>query len=923
MLTLPPRRLPLPRRLPPPRLLHTRSSPLLRSARPHPNPIASSLPPISSAYVWRCRALSPPFQQTSAFHSTPSRNGLPFIPLLGVLKASATMELVRTAGRIVLTILPVILIKNHKTRRHLRHAALTGVVIPEEQQDKLRARIRSRTLFFHALVLIPAVLFWGTIFASLERTPLTGRWRLIVLSPEEEDEIANQLAGNGWYQAVNEILANDGPVQLIPPSDWRYQWVKNTLRQLECTIPILIDEQKAYRDWVDGGNDDLPLPPPAEYPLRPRPRGTEYLRMFCESMCNRTVPPVPHSIPGPPYSLLVVDKPDASNAFSYGFGPEGGGGVVVYSGFLDEILARAPPEDERVQSVQQGSVFSSFFGLLNSAPAPSLHPAPTPSQTAELAILLSHELAHLVLSHHLETLSSATIIMPGIMSILSDVLRVAIFPFTMIFGPFVNDAVAQLGKIGTGELEKVGEYCTSVKQEIEADVVSARLLAHAGYDARKAVTFWEHRSATECSSTSERKDEYPSVSFVHKITGSQHPVTETRVKSLRDELRRWETERRAVVARRAMSAEKTVLLYYATNLLAILGPRTLALRVVLLPITLYSAYTAATSLDLARTLVASHPERFFYLNQALALAQFIVAVRTLLRTFGRTPKREHRPSTKGAGLQLLLDAADLTFCLRGIGWSFSANLSIPAETRPTRTRAAFLGAVARSLLAHAAVFDILQYAAQALSSVPVGSTEGYSVFDTQGRTTLRTYIHTLLVGICIYGSIQIGYDGFALVGVGVFRMQPAQWPPAFDAPWRATSLAEFWGRRWHQVFRQDFVGVGAKPGAVVAGRVGAVLGAFGVSGLLHVAGLWGMRGEADARLVMFFLVMGVGVLLEGGWRRVVGKNIGGVFGVLWTFGWILGWGWLFADPWCLSGVMGSVFIPYEYRPAVILHRLVE
>ncbi|KAK6971575.1 hypothetical protein R3P38DRAFT_3242175 [Favolaschia claudopus] len=38
-----------------------------------------------------------------------------------------------------------------------------------------------------------------------------------------------------------------------------------------------------------------------------------------------------------------------------------------------------------------------------------------------------------------------------------------------------NDAVAQLGKVGSGELDKVGEYCTSVKQEIEADVVSARL----------------------------------------------------------------------------------------------------------------------------------------------------------------------------------------------------------------------------------------------------------------------------------------------------------------------------------------------------------------------------------------------------------------------------------------------------------------
>ncbi|KAF8206405.1 peptidase M48 [Mycena galopus ATCC 62051] len=256
-------------------------------------------------------------------------------------------------------------------------------------------------------------------------------------------------------------------------------------------------------------------------------------------MCKRHVAPVPHSIPGPPYSLLVVDKPEASNAFSYGFGPDGGGGIVVYSGFLDEILARAPCEyDEKPAAspeLQSSWLSGLVGGIFNPSPLPPSHPVPTPSQTAELAILLSHELAHLVLSHHLETLSSATIIIPGVMSMVSDIIRVVIFPVTMLFGPFVNDAVAQLGKVGSGELEKVGEYCTSVKQEIEADVVSARLLAHAGYDARKAVAFWEKRSTAECSSA-ERKakgTEFPSSNFVHNITGSKHPVSEVRVNSLK------------------------------------------------------------------------------------------------------------------------------------------------------------------------------------------------------------------------------------------------------------------------------------------------------------------------------------------------------------------------------------------------------
>ncbi|KAF7316816.1 hypothetical protein HMN09_00414700 [Mycena chlorophos] len=540
--------------------LSTRSThvSLLQPPRIQPYPIAA--PTLLDP---RCRAslrqFAASFHSTTIreFRATPRRDALPFLPLLGVLKASAAMELVRTAGRIVLTIIPVLMFKNAKTRRHLKHAALHGIPISEEKQDHILKKMRRRTLLFHALFLIPGILFWGTIFASLERTPLTGRWRLIILSPEEEDDIANQLAGPGWYSAVGEILSHDGPPQIIPSSDWRYAWVRDTLRRLETTIPVLIDEEHATKDWSSGGQDDIPLPPPAEYPLRPRPRAAEYLRMFSESMCNRTVSPVPHSIPGPPYSLLVVDKPDASNAFSYGFGPDGGGGIVVYSGFLDEILARAPPDSRPTAPEQQTSFLSGLFGLGPTSGVPS-HPVPTESQTAELAILLSHELAHLVLSHHLETLSSATIIIPGVMSMVADVVRVVIFPFTMFFGPFVNDAVAQLGKLGSGELEKVGDYCTSVKQEIEADVVSARLLAHAGYDARKAVTFWENRSAnTDCSSTAERKPEYPSFSesFVHKITGSGHPVNEVRVNCLRDELIRWETERRAELARRAASAE--------------------------------------------------------------------------------------------------------------------------------------------------------------------------------------------------------------------------------------------------------------------------------------------------------------------------------------------------------------------------------
>ena len=254
------------------------------------------------------------------------------------------------------------------------------------------------------------------------------------MSPEEEDDISAQLAGPGWYHAVGEILSQDGSTpQLIPPNDWRMSWVRDTLRRLEGVIPLLQRESELEAKWLECGPDDVPLPPPADYPLKPRPRASEYVRKFAELTCGRTPPPAPHAVQGPPYSLIVVDKPDSSNAFSYGFGPDGGGGVVVFSGFLDDVLSKNRCEAPPPPPAEPPSWYRSLFGGLFTAapPAPS-HPIPTEEQTSELAILLAHELSHLILSHHLETLSSGSIIWPGILSITTDIVRAVLFPITML-----------------------------------------------------------------------------------------------------------------------------------------------------------------------------------------------------------------------------------------------------------------------------------------------------------------------------------------------------------------------------------------------------------------------------------------------------------------------------------------------------------
>ena len=390
-----------------------------------------------------------------------------------------------------------------------------------------------------------------------------------MLSPEEEDQIAAQLAGQGWYKAVTEILtsqAEDGKTPTpIPVTDWRYQWVQSTLRRLESIVPILQDEEKLNSSWLETGPDDVQLPPPAEFPLRPRPRASEYLKMIsdmtCGKMSKHTPDHAPHTVTGPPYSLLLVDNPGASNAFSYGFGPDGGGGIVVYTAFIDEILndpSLALANISQDQS-EETSWWSYIFGsILNTD---HQHPVPSPEQTNRLAVLLAHELSHLILSHHLESLTSSSIVLPGLLSILTDLIRTLMFPVTMFFGPFVNDAVANMGKIGSGEVTKLSVLCTTRLQELEADVVSTRILAYAGFDPHSTVKFWESRSPTiygdvsECATWKEDSKDVRDAEgdkLTHKsafsLFGSTHPLNDTRVGALTKELLRWSTEKEEALA---------------------------------------------------------------------------------------------------------------------------------------------------------------------------------------------------------------------------------------------------------------------------------------------------------------------------------------------------------------------------------------
>jgi hypothetical protein len=89
------------------------------------------------------------------------------------------MQLAQTVARITLSLAPFVLFKNIHSRKFLRVAEkkgeFHGFVISEEKKKDVARAIRKSTRALQILLFTPVLLFWATIIASLERTPLTGR----------------------------------------------------------------------------------------------------------------------------------------------------------------------------------------------------------------------------------------------------------------------------------------------------------------------------------------------------------------------------------------------------------------------------------------------------------------------------------------------------------------------------------------------------------------------------------------------------------------------------------------------------------------------------------------------------------------------------------------------------------------------------
>lgn len=64
------------------------------------------------------------------------------------------------------------------TQGYLQMAAVNGKEVSEESKANMLSRIRKRTILYRFLLFMPFTLLCATVLASIERTPLTGRYEL-------------------------------------------------------------------------------------------------------------------------------------------------------------------------------------------------------------------------------------------------------------------------------------------------------------------------------------------------------------------------------------------------------------------------------------------------------------------------------------------------------------------------------------------------------------------------------------------------------------------------------------------------------------------------------------------------------------------------------------------------------------------------
>ncbi|MGE5191312.1 MAG: MBOAT family protein [Deltaproteobacteria bacterium] len=124
----------------------------------------------------------------------------------------------------------------------------------------------------------------------------------------------------------------------------------------------------------------------------------------------------------------------------------------------------------------------------------------------------------------------------------------------------------------------------------------------------------------------------------------------------------------------------------------------------------------------------------------------------------------------------------------------------------------------------------------------------------------------------------LGFAGMLLfLHFGLFHLLALAWrrngiavEPIMHLPLLATSLADFWGRRWNRAYRQVSFDYFFRPAVSRFGVVVGTLIAFFASGLIHELVISFPAGAGYGGPTVYFVIQGLGLLFErsAAWRRL-------------------------------------------------------
>ncbi|PKA60034.1 putative long-chain-alcohol O-fatty-acyltransferase 4 [Apostasia shenzhenica] len=141
------------------------------------------------------------------------------------------------------------------------------------------------------------------------------------------------------------------------------------------------------------------------------------------------------------------------------------------------------------------------------------------------------------------------------------------------------------------------------------------------------------------------------------------------------------------------------------------------------------------------------------------------------------------------------------------------------------------------------------------------------------RYRFPLFLLLLLYCFHIYLTAELVYAGAAFLASGLLGLNLE---PQFDAPYRTTSLQDFWGRRWNLVVTTVLRPSVYNPIRRRWGSAAGFLATFLVSGVMHELMVYYVTlAPPTGEMLCFFLLHGVCTVLEVRLKKAAGNREGG------------------------------------------------